>query len=117
MPQPPDPFALHDATLASLQQASATAPPTTSTSTKRLRHRAVNREEAAPTSSAGPAIGIPTAIKPRPMNIVDVLLMVIKWAAILGWRLIVLGFNIAFWTMDQVTSGGHRYDQFGRRTD
>lgn len=118
MPQPPDPYALHNATLASLQQQAAATAPATSTSTRRTRTRAESRGEAAP---AAPVPGTPIAVSPRGvglgMSIVALIGILLKWGLILGWRLVRFGFNVVIWTMDAVTSGSHRYDQYGRRTD
>ena len=125
MPQPPDPYALHDAELARLRREQAAASkPTAPTSSKPARSklestnaestkpaggkpariRSENRQEVAEGTS-GVVGGTTSAIYELGALILGIGWFVVKGAVNLGTKLAVGIFNAAHWVMSEVTGG------------
>lgn len=127
MPQPPDPYALHEATLAKLQQQAAgersaptarsksalrstsTSTPTSTnpadvTSVRTRRTQAQNRAEApeGATNVFGSATG---AIYDLGALLLSIAASVVKFALIGGTKLFAGMFNAAHWVMHEITGG------------
>lgn len=107
----PDPVALHEATLQQLSQQGSATP----TSARTTTTRSESREEPAP--AADPTRARPVAPSGGGFfaTLIGVIWFCAVWTLILAGKLLVGGVRIALWVMDQVTSGSHRYDQYGRR--
>jgi hypothetical protein len=105
VPQPPDPYALHEATLAKLrQQATGESPPPTPRKAGPARGRAENREVApeGATNVFGSATG---ALYDLAASILSIGRFAVKWTLIGGTRLFVGMFRAAHWVMHEVTGG------------
>lgn len=107
MPQAPDPYALHDATLAELRlqqqaaQAAGERPSSTPTNARSARRRVENRAEGA-TNVFGSASG---AIYDLAALVLSIGWFVVKWTLILGTKLFAGMSNAAHWVMHEVTGG------------